>query len=271
MRKLDPFFTFLACVAGFGYLYVGELWLGAAVILGVFLAHATLGWTGWIFQPYGIYIAFALVLVLLFLQWVLPCLIAWRKKEVPVKRYNRWYFYVVWMIGISIVLDLWASHNEHIGGYEIFRIPSEGMAPILQRGDWATADTWRYRKRDPDIGDVVTFSQDGLVFAKRIVGLPNDTVEIRNGVLFRNAQPVREPYLHVKLVDVPYGRDVSPLTLGPGKFYVLGDFRDNSVDSRRIGPIEKSQLLGRIETVCFAQQGLRVGWDRFPRVLVDDT
>jgi signal peptidase I len=271
VRKLDPFFAFLATVAGFGYPYVGKLWLGLAVILGFFIALATLGWSGLIFQPFGIYLVFALLTVFAFLQWVFPSLIAWRQKEVPTKRYNRWYFYVAWIVGICAIAEFWVTYSGYFAGYKIFRIPSDGMAPTLIRGDWSAADTWRYHNQKPSVGDIVTFAHDNMVFVKRIVGLPGDTIEIRSGVVIRNNQALQEPYLHSKSLGAPHGRDTSPVRLGPADLYVLGDFRDNSLDSRKFGPIQRVQLLGRLETVCFSQQGLQIGWDRFPRVIADDS
>jgi len=256
VRKLDPLVAFLLSVVGAGFLYVGQLWLGVATLLGFIV---------------GIYLMFLLLVALLVMQWVVPTLIAWRKKEVPAKRYNRWYFYLAWVIGVQLLLELWVSHNAQTSGFKIFSVPSDGMASTLQRGDWVAADTWRYREHDPAVGDIVSFWQEDMVFTKRVVGVPGDTIEIRHGVLFRNNQSVKEPYIHAEESDQPYGRDISPITLGPGELFVLGDHRDNSIDSRRFGAIDKTQLIGRMETICFAHQGLRVEWDRFHRVLTNDT
>ena len=270
MRTLDPFIAFLFSAVGLGFLYVGELSLGIAVVLSFLLAHAALGWTRIIFQPIGVYLVLASMLLMIAFSWVLPTLIAWRKKATSPKWYNRWYFYVTWTIGMSMFLGFWGIHNHQLSGFRILRAPSNGMAPGLEQGDWTVADTWHYREHAPRVGETVAIRDGDLMFTKRIVGLPGDTLEIRNGVVYRNGLREEEPYLHAPLDDKPYLRDVSPIKLGPNQFYVLGDFRDQSIDSRKYGPITPKDIFGRMELLCFSFQNSRIRWNRFPRDLTND-
>lgn len=132
---------------------------------------------------------------------------------------------------------------------------------------------------DPQRGDVATFSspRDGERLIKRIVGLPGDTIEMRGEVLYVNGKPcrysgareVREPvepkgtteairatealpgreHAVQFLPEVPALRDIAPTVVPPDHFYVLGDNRDNSADSRYIGLIPRKLLIGRAHHV----------------------
>jgi signal peptidase I len=98
---------------------------------------------------------------------------------------------------------------------------------------------------------------------KRVVGVPGDTIELRGPVLVRNSSVVEEPYLSAEpAYSVP---NAGPLTLGAGEFFVLGDNRGNSNDSRYVGPLTSSAISGRVEFVAFGRSS-----DRFRVVLAAD-
>jgi signal peptidase I len=154
-------------------------------------------------------------------------------------------------------------------GYDFFSIPSGSMAPTLQPGDMVVVDTWRYVEVPPEHGDIVVYDGgEGEKLIKRLVGLPRDTIEVRGIALMRNGMPVDEPYLGsqrsgAQLPDFP------PLTLGEDEFFVLGDVRNNSRDSRQMGPVPRARITGRVEFIGFSlSDGIR--WERFPKRLADD-
>src|SRR5206468_6001752 len=93
---------------------------------------------------------------------------------------------------------------------------------------------------------------------KRIVGVPGDQIEIQGDVLLRNGKRVLEPYL----LDSARtgGRDWPVMTLAAGQYYVLGDNRANSRDSRFLGPVDEAHIVGRVVCICFSS----ASWTRFP-------
>jgi signal peptidase I len=92
-------------------------------------------------------------------------------------------------------------------------------------------------------GDVVLFALDEeRQYLKRLIGLPDETVEIRDGKAFIDGKPLEEPY-----VQRPATMDVPAITLKSGEYYVLGDNRPNSSDSRQFGPISGASILGRVK------------------------
>jgi signal peptidase I len=143
------------------------------------------------------------------------------------------------------------------------------MAPALQAGDRVAVDTWRFRGAPPTFGDIVVCDfGDGTLVVKRVVGVPGDTIELRGPRLVRNGSPVDESYLSSEQsIRLP---DSAPLMLGAEEFFVLGDTRGNSYDSRQRGPLARDQISGRVEFIYFSSSGGRVNWERFPVMLAPD-
>jgi signal peptidase I len=127
---------------------------------------------------------------------------------------------------------------------EPFSIPSASMAPTLQAGDRVIADKLAYRFGAPRPGDLAVLeAPDGEVLAKRIVAVGGQRVEIRDGVLFVDRIPRREPYVDHEMVD---GFFFGPARVPSGSVFVLGDNRGNSEDSRDFGAVPREHLIGRV-------------------------
>ncbi len=155
---------------------------------------------------------------------------------------------------------------------QAFFIPSRSMVPTLEVGDRVVVNRLAYRIGDPQYGQVVVFlkSSDDPASAapdtnaltwvrralaqglggappgaedliKRVVGLPGDKVEGKNGRLYRNDKPVSEPYLP----KGTFTSDFPPVTIRPGYYWVMGDNRTDSADSRVFGQVPRSALVGR--------------------------
>ncbi|MDQ4106643.1 MAG: signal peptidase I [Actinomycetota bacterium] len=127
---------------------------------------------------------------------------------------------------------------------EAFWIPSESMVPTLEVGDRVLVNKFIYRFTEPDRGDIVVFESvdgDGTDLIKRVIALPGDTVAVRDGTLFVNGEPQREPYLNRALPDSSF---YAPTEVPEGHVFVMGDNRTNSADSRVFGPLPKENIAG---------------------------
>jgi len=151
-----------------------------------------------------------------------------------------------------------------------FYIPSESMYPQLKTGDRVVVSKLAYRLHDPHRGDVVVFDnphadlpQDrsalpvrlvrGILeavgarqpstdeFIKRVVALPGETVEGRDGRVWVDGMPLEEPYLPPGITTSAF----DPIEIEEGELWVMGDNRANSSDSRVFGPIQQSSVVGR--------------------------
>lgn len=127
------------------------------------------------------------------------------------------------------------------------------------------ANTWRYKTRAPVDGELIILEkpgQPGVTYVKRVVGVAGDSIEIRQGVLYRNGQIVVEPYLHTPAEGFGYGREYPTTLVLAGEMFVLGDYRDNSLDSRRWGVMPTSSVRGRAEYIWLSISAGRVDWER---------
>jgi signal peptidase I len=125
------------------------------------------------------------------------------------------------------------------------RISSASMEPTLGVGNVVLVSQQPPGLEDLDHGDLVTFTspEDGRRTVKRVVGLPGDSVVIKDSVLYVNDRVVDEPYVDHAAIDAYYSRTY---TVPDGKVFLLGDNRGNSIDSRDYGAVPAGDLLGRV-------------------------
>jgi signal peptidase I len=128
---------------------------------------------------------------------------------------------------------------------EPFGITTDSMDPTLRAGDSVLAAKFAYRLGEPGRDDVVLFEdpRDDAPTIKRVVGLPGDTIAVRDGVLFVNGEKKREGYVDYGLTDSTF---LGPTDVPEGHVYLMGDNRANSLDSRSYGPVPEADLLGRV-------------------------
>ncbi|MDP1820289.1 MAG: signal peptidase I [Acidimicrobiales bacterium] len=137
--------------------------------------------------------------------------------------------------------------------FQAFYIPSASMEPTLEKGDRVLVNKLSYDLHDVNRGDIVVFElptdkvgPDGITdLIKRVIGLPGDVIETRDGIVYINGKRLEEPYLSdgVTTDSPPIERKKVP----EGHVFVMGDNRDNSADSRYAnrGPIPIDTIVGR--------------------------
>jgi signal peptidase I len=151
--------------------------------------------------------------------------------------------------GVLIVAALVIAFVIKTFLFQAFYIPSESMVPTLKVGDRVLVNKLSYDLHDVHRGDIVVFkappaAQAGNIkdLVKRVIGLPGDTLEARDGNIYVNGRRLEEPYL-------PKGTETTnlPVTKVPaGYMFVMGDNRTASKDSRVFGPVKESAIIGRV-------------------------
>lgn len=126
-------------------------------------------------------------------------------------------------------------------------VDGTSMSPTLSNGDKAITDGLFYKIGGIDRFDIVIVEHKKYdsKLVKRVVGLPGETIEYKDNVLYVNGERVEEDFLpEGTITKTMYGNDIK-VTLGKNEYYVLGDNRENSTDSRVLGAIKKSQITGK--------------------------
>lgn len=128
---------------------------------------------------------------------------------------------------------------------EPVRVTSNSMSPTLRAGDHVLVDKISPRAHHPRRRDIVTFRLPGSdeQLIKRVVAVAGDTVGLEDGVLVVDGAKLTEPFVdHAQMNSTYFG----PVTVPAGAVFVLGDDRENSVDSRSFGPVAVSDVTGRV-------------------------
>ena len=179
------------------------------------------------------------------------------------------------LLGIAVVVVLVPGQMYIV---KAFRIPSESMVPTLQVHDRVLTARFLLHFRDPQRGEIFVFHPNGegaqvhasatastQNYVKRVIGLPNEVIGSVQGRVYvcsdnrypdDQKQPERtagcrfldEPYTHAQptLSLANPGTDLAPTAVQAGYYFMMGDNRTSSADSRAWGPVRRSQLIGRV-------------------------
>ena len=140
--------------------------------------------------------------------------------------------------------------------FEIYGVDGHSMTNTLQDGEKMFCTKLDYLTGQPQRGDVVIChypNRGNTAFVKRLVGLPGDTVEMRDRHLYVNGQQIADP----EKMNIPPNYSFSEYTLKDDEYFVLGDNRGNSNDSHAIGPIPRSMIVAHVRTVIWPLNAVR--------------
>lgn len=160
------------------------------------------------------------------------------KIETIAKKDMSWTSFFI-ILGLIIVFRLFVLEPHNVSG--------DSMDPTFANKDYVLVDKISYRFEAPKRGDVIVFNPPASLnnpsrFIKRIIAIPGDTVEVKeNGQTYVNNALVAEGF-----VKFPSPKTASSTTLAAGEYFVMGDNRYVSYDSRYWGPIVKSEIQGRV-------------------------
>ena len=151
-----------------------------------------------------------------------------------------WVFYIAFVLVLTWVIITFVGQRTRVDG--------RSMMNTLHDGDNLIVEKLSYRFSDPKRFDIIVFPPTGKkeYYIKRIIGLPGETVQIdENCNIYINGELLEENY-GAETIQNP-GRAAKPITLGDDEYFVMGDNRNNSKDSRseEVGNVKRSQIIGR--------------------------
>lgn len=148
--------------------------------------------------------------------------------------------YVAMVVGITFFIITFIGQRTYVSG--------SSMENTLHHGDNLIVDKLTYRFSKPKRYDIIVFPfryQEKTYYIKRIIGLPGETIQIQDGVIWIDGEVLQESYGREVMKNAGLAADM--ITLGEDEYFVLGDNRNDSTDSRdpSVGVIHKDEIIGR--------------------------
>jgi len=149
---------------------------------------------------------------------------------------------VVVVMAVMVMIYLFIMSPQEISG--------QSMDPNFHNGEYILTNKIEYKIGDPKRGDIVIFKSPRnkeIDYIKRVIGLPGETIRLSNSTFFINGKKLDEPYLAptVYTFGGSYLAENTDIVVPPGKYFVSGDNRPHSSDSREFGPIAKEDFIGK--------------------------
>ena len=149
--------------------------------------------------------------------------------------------YILVIIGLTWMIVTFVGQRTRVSG--------QSMETTLQDGDNLIVDKISYRFHDPSRYDIIVFPykyEENTFYIKRIIGLPGETVQVKDGYTYINGKKLTSDIYGREVMDEP-GIAEEPIKLGSDEYFVLGDNRNHSQDSRDpdVGVLKRSDLMGR--------------------------
>lgn len=151
-----------------------------------------------------------------------------------------WIFYIAIIVGLTYLIITYVGVRTRVSG--------ESMMPTLENGDQLIVDKLTYHFKEPKRYEIIVFPykyEENTYYIKRIIGLPGETVQIKDGCVYIDGKLLGEKY-GAEVMDEP-GIAEEPISLGEDEYFVLGDNRNHSSDSRvpNVGVLKRKDLMGR--------------------------
>ena len=153
------------------------------------------------------------------------------------------FMYIVGCVVVAIALAFVVTH--YVGHHT--RVDGSSMNNTLKNGDYLVIEKVSYYLHDPERYDIIVFPfTDEVNYIKRIIGLPGETVQIKDGKVFINGNELSDDVYGNELINDP-GLAANPVSLGSNEYFVLGDNRNSSIDSRKpvVGNIDGKKIDGK--------------------------
>lgn len=235
---------------GLGHIYSGNLKRGL-ILFGVdqflFLAFVT---SLIVIVPNAFYMIVAIFAGVAFTVYCVvdAVLIAQRnKKNYALEKYNRWFVYVGYILIAELLVQTCTSFIVVPYLVQTYKMPTISMEPTLLVGDRILINKHIYKTDEPKRGEVVVFRyplSPEKAYVKRLIGEPGDTVEMVGRTVYINGKPIKEHY--AQYVDPGSINDhFGPYRVPSNQYFVMGDNRDNSQDSRYWSFVPRKNFLGK--------------------------
>jgi signal peptidase I len=249
---------------GLGHMYAADIKKGLRIVVAQLSVIALLAFFGALSTFYGIWALIFSIIFFYSYALVSSFKLANSNKYYQLKAYNHWYYYLLIFIVITSVTGYVFTNKQQFLGYATYQVPSSSMSPTIKPGDFITVDT---RINNISAGDVIVFyapqnnspAKQRTIYIKRVVALGKDNIAINNGVVMRNHQSESILQVATQLRQQDYSITMASQTVADNTLFTLGDWRDNSRDSRHFGAIASADVIGKATYIWLANDLQRIG------------
>ena len=163
------------------------------------------------------------------------------KKKSVIREAFEWIVYFLIVIVLTYLFLTYVGQRTCVSG--------RSMEPTLANGDSLIVDKITYRFKDPERYDIIVFPyqyEQDVYYIKRIIGLPGETVQVMNGKVYINGEELLDEHYAAEEMESA-GMAAQPIVLGADEYFVLGDNRNHSSDSRdpSVGILKRENLVGK--------------------------
>jgi len=268
LRKRRPIIALFLSLAmsGLGQMYSGRLKRGLILYLVGFFLVAILLTTGLFFKFYGMIIGLVILLAFKLFVSLEAFFVTKSVGEITPKPYNRWYFYIIILLVSAFAIHPLVSSSIRNYFVRAYKTPSSGMEPALLVGDYFIAKMGIYKLLEgPKRSDIIIFQHPkdpSKDLIKRIIGLEGEKIEISGKKIYIDEKEIKDPWGYYEdLIVMPQGfiERFGPVVVPRNSFFVLGDNRYESLDSRFWGFVPQRGVRGKALYIYWAKNKSRIG------------
>ncbi|WP_110186202.1 signal peptidase I [Pokkaliibacter plantistimulans] len=256
-----PWSAFLLSIltTGVGQIYAGYPLRGMLILLAKYVPYVAIGLAGGLSTLSGFIAATVITASIHIIALVDAVLLARKGRTYTLRAFNRGYVYLLAaMMAIAMLCTL-TVYRIPLFGFGHYRISSNAMAPTLSADDQILVDT---RATSAHIGDIIIFrppQHPDTLYSMRVAATGGDRLAIQNGDVLVNG--VAQPALTVTADQrqLPQSVTFPELEIPPGQLFVLGDYRDNSNDSRYWGFVPEENVVGTVTAIFYSADLHKIG------------
>jgi signal peptidase I len=235
---------FSATAPGAGQIFLGQrrkgiflLLIFSAILIGFWPLRIPHFYLGFVFLVFGWIV----------LYYYAACSAQLARTGPVGARPSKWWLLATLPLTV-ITLSLIAGPVVRASGFKVFTIPSSSMERAIRQGDSLVADMRYYHSRRPERGEVIIFLKDRAFLLKRVIATSGDSIQGQNDIIFLNGKEQDETYVeHTSRRPESWMSNFGPIYIPSGKYFVMGDNRDVSLDSRakEFGLVDARSIVGK--------------------------
>ena len=261
LLKRSPFTAgFLSLIyPGLGHLYVGALEKALFIQAACFGSLFLLGQLGMLTSFTGNFIFLCIILCVYLYAFISAIRTAKNIHHYQMTNYNTWYCYVGFLLVFQSLFFYIGTKSDDLLGYNMIVMSSDSMLPSAQYNDVVIIDS---KKQSLDVGDAIAFYLPNTNFdtdIKRVAAVGGDRISIIFGKVYRNGVLEEKLSVPEEYRQRDYSVSVEEQTVPAGHVFLLGDYRDNSNDSRFWGSLPQENIIGVATDVYFSTNLSNIG------------